>query len=66
MRFLNSDSLFLADLSSVTCSGPGESMLSVSNMLDKEPRERREPGRVDVFCHVEEGGRVSLGYRVRL
>jgi iron complex outermembrane receptor protein len=66
LGFFNSDSLFLADLSSSYKIGPGEVTLSVSNLLDKEYVNVANQGASNFFYFMEEGRRVSLGYRVRL
>lgn len=66
LGFYNSDSLFLADLSSAYKLGVGELTLSVSNLLDKKYVNVANQGSFNSFYYMEEGRRVSLGYRVRL
>jgi iron complex outermembrane receptor protein len=61
----NTDSLFLMDLSASHDVGPGELTLSVSNLLDKEYVNIANQAAFDFFYYMEEGRRVSLGYRVR-
>jgi iron complex outermembrane receptor protein len=61
----NTDSLFLMDLSSSYGVGPGEFTMSISNLLDKEYVNIANQAAFQFFYYMEEGRRVSLGYRVR-
>jgi iron complex outermembrane receptor protein len=66
LGFINTDSIFLMDLSSSYEVGPGELTLGVSNLLDKEYVDVKSQAWGDFAYTMEEGRRVSLGYRIRL
>jgi iron complex outermembrane receptor protein len=61
----NTDSLFLMDASGAYAVGMGEITLSISNLLDKEYVNIANQASYDFFYYMEEGRRVSLGYRAR-
>jgi iron complex outermembrane receptor protein len=65
LGYFNTESLFLMDLSSAFGVGPGELTVSVANLLDKEYVNYANQASFDFFYYMEEGRRVSLGYRVR-
>jgi iron complex outermembrane receptor protein len=65
LGYVNSKSVFFVDLSSSWRTGPGEIMFSVSNLLDKEYVNVVNQSFGDFGYYLEEGRRVSVGYRTR-
>ena len=62
---VSTDSVFLADLTASAEIGPGEAVLGISNLLDRRYVNVTLQGGGFVET-LEEGRRLSLGYRVRL
>jgi iron complex outermembrane receptor protein len=65
LGYVNTDSLFLADLATSYEIGPGEASLSISNLFDKEYVDIKSQAWGDFAYTMEEGRRISVGYRVR-
>ncbi|MEX2122618.1 MAG: TonB-dependent receptor [Woeseia sp.] len=62
LGFVNTDSVFLADLVSSYELGPGEITLSISNLFDKTYVNVTNQG--SLFYYRAEGRDITLGYRV--
>jgi iron complex outermembrane receptor protein len=63
---VHTDSVFLMDATSSYRLGPGDLTLSIANLLDKEYVNPAAQASGNFFYFMEQGRRVSLGYRVRL
>jgi iron complex outermembrane receptor protein len=62
---VHTDSVFLMDASSSYTIGPGEITLSIANLLDEEYVNAAAQASGNFFYFMEQGRRVSLGYRMR-
>lgn len=62
---VHTDSVFLADFSSSYQIGPGEVTLSIANLLNNKYVNAAGQASGTYFYFMEEGRRVTLGYRVR-
>lgn len=65
LGFINTKSIFLVDLTSSHPVGPGELTFSASNLLDRQYVDVKSQSWGDFAYAMEEGRRLSLGYRVR-
>jgi iron complex outermembrane receptor protein len=63
---VRTESLFLADFTSSYELGRGELTLSISNLFDKEYVNVAAQASGNFFYFMEEGRRVSIGYRLRM
>jgi outer membrane receptor protein involved in Fe transport len=65
LGLINTDSVFLAELTSTYVLGPGELTFSVSNLFDREYIDVKSQAWGNFAYTLEEGRRISLGYRIR-